>query len=246
MNVLVIGSQGRLGQKVSQKIRETTGMKLFEMVRKKSKDSECLTFQDLPKQDYIVFDASSVEKLNDTLSWLSQNPCPYVLAVTGFDEGQREKLKQLSAQMPILISSNLSVKINLLLKSLLMVSPFLNGVKIVIEEVHHVQKKDKPSGTALWISNQLNKALPRIRKVIFLDQWPSTLDDSTIYIVSHRQDAELGQHVISIFDQDEKIQFSHQAFDRSVFSKGAIEAMRFICLQKNGLYDMQDVFKKEQ
>lgn len=150
---------------------------------------------------------------------------PLLIASTGHTPEQKKELENLAKQIPILVAPNLSPGIALLLSLL---EPLLSArtpSRMSLEETHRAGKKDKPSGTALSIEQELRKK-----------------SDVLSPIISHRIDGKPVEHRLLFSFPGEELEISHRALDRNVYAIGAIEALLFLIGKEPGLYSMKEVF----
>ncbi len=150
-----------------------------------------------------------------------------VIGTTGLSEDEKNKIKEASADIPIVFSPNMSVGVNLLFKLVGDTSKVLgNEYEISILEAHHEQKKDAPSGTA--------KEMAGIVKSV---KGP----DTDVAISSIREGEIVGEHTITFESEEDLIEITHSAKTRDIFAKGALKAAKFIAGKKSGLFAMKDV-----
>jgi len=167
-----------------------------------------------------------------------------VIWTTGLDNNQLSKLKELSKNIPIVYSPNMSIWINLLLEVLRSISNVLysKGFDIEIVEMHHRYKKDSPSGTALKLAEVI-KSQTWISKIIYgregIDLNGRTKDEMAVFAL--RGGGVVGQHSVIFASDEEIIEISHNALDRAVFAKWALEAAKWIVDKSKGFYSMKDV-----
>jgi len=168
-----------------------------------------------------------------------------VIGTTGFSAEQQEQLDDILKAAPTVVAANYSVGVNLALNLIQQASAVLNqDYDAEIYEAHHKHKVDAPSGTAL----AMGKALAAGRNV--------KLDDVAVYaregITGAREKGSIGfsvvrggnivgDHQAMFIGDEERIEINHFASDRMVFAKGAMRAALWLCQQKAGRYDMQDV-----
>ena len=174
----------------------------------------------------------------------SETKTPVIVCTTGLSVEQIEELHAVSDQVAVLKSANMSVGINLIEQILKEAAPKLlaAGFDCEIVEKHHNQKLDAPSGTALALADAVNESAGGDYEYVF--------DRSTrrekrpkkeIGISSVRAGSIVGDHDVIFAGQDEVITFSHTAYSRAIFAKGAVEAAKFLAGKPAGFYDMQDV-----
>ena len=171
-----------------------------------------------------------------------QIPC--VVCTTGLSEEELNYVREASKKVAILRSANMSLGINMLLKLLKEATGILApaGFDIEIVEKHHNLKLDAPSGTALALADSINEELD--------NQYEYVFDRSTrrqqrpkkeIGISSVRGGTIVGDHDVIFAGTDEVITFSHTAYSKAVFGKGAIQAAKFLKGKGPGHYQMSQV-----
>ena len=142
---------------------------------------------------------------------------------TGLNLLQKKALKKASKTIPVFYGENMSGGIFLLTKWLK--NLFNEETEILIEDIHHKNKKDKPSGTAL----RLEKSLPAFLK-------------KKVKIKSLRKGREFGTHRILIKSSEEVLILEHRALKRELFAKGALQALFFILKKEKGYYSTPDLY----
>ena len=194
----------------------------------------------------VVIDFSSVKATDDMLDFCAKKGLPVVLCTTGLSAEQLERVKAASEQVAILRSANMSMGINLLLKLLKEAAPVLAdaGFDIEIVEKHHNQKVDAPSGTALALADAVNAGMEEKYAYVYdRSQRREKRPKQEIGISAVRGGTIVGDHDVIFAGTDEVITFSHMAYSRAVFAKGAIQAARFLAGKPAGLYSMSDVIE---
>ncbi|MBI2154991.1 MAG: 4-hydroxy-tetrahydrodipicolinate reductase [Candidatus Rokubacteria bacterium] len=168
-----------------------------------------------------------------------------VIGTTGFTAPQREEIGRLAQKVPILVSPNMSVGVNLAFKLLAQMAQTLGDeYDVEITEVHHRFKKDAPSGTALRMAEVIAEALGRDlgRVAVYGRQGtPGERKRDEIAILSGRSGDVVGEHTASFGNLGERLELTHRAHSRDTFARGALRAARFIAGAPPGLYSMQDV-----
>ena len=192
----------------------------------------------------VVIDFSNASAVDRLLEACGKKKLPVVLCTTGLSEGQLEKVKEISAVIPVLRSANMSLGVNLLLKLLKDAAKVLApaGFDMEIVEKHHNQKVDAPSGTAIAMADSINEALN--------GEYTYNYDRSgerkkrekkEIGIAAVRGGNIVGEHEVIFAGEDEVIEFGHTAYSKAVFAKGAVAAAGFLAAREPGLYNMSDV-----
>lgn len=192
----------------------------------------------------VVIDFSTAVAIDNMLEACIAKNLPVVLCTTGLSDEQLAKVDEASKKIAILRSANMSLGINVLLKLLKEATAVFApaGFDIDIVEKHHNLKLDAPSGTAIALADSINEELNGEYEYVY--------DRSTrrekrpikeIGISAVRGGTIVGDHDVIYAGPDEVITFSHRAYSKGVFGKGAIEAAKFLAGQAAGMYDMSDV-----
>lgn len=192
----------------------------------------------------VIIDFASAKAIDKLLDYIETRKIPVVLCTTGLSEEQLARVEEVSKKVAVLKSANMSLGINTLFKVLKSVSPLLAeaGFDIEIVEKHHHFKVDAPSGTALALGDAINESLPEKYEYKFdrsQDRIPRPKNE--IGFSSVRGGTIVGEHDVIFAGEDEVITFSHTAYSKSVFAKGAVEAAKFLKGQPAGHYTMKEV-----
>ncbi|GIV26325.1 MAG: 4-hydroxy-tetrahydrodipicolinate reductase [Bacteroidia bacterium] len=163
---------------------------------------------------------------------------PVVVGTTGWYE-HLEEIKKLclESNQALLYASNFSIGVNLFFKINQFVASLLKQYPeydVSITEVHHTQKKDAPSGTAITLAEQILPHYPQ------KNNWNLQKDGNNLYIRANRAGDEKGFHQINYQSSIDEISISHHAFSRKGFALGAVLAAEFI-KDKKGVFQMKDV-----
>jgi 4-hydroxy-tetrahydrodipicolinate reductase len=170
-----------------------------------------------------------------------------VIGTTGFAAAQREEIERLAREIPIFLSPNMSVAVNVAFRVLADMARLLGeDYDVEITEVHHRFKKDAPSGTAAHMAQVVAQALGRdLTKVGVYGRHgvPGARTQQEIGIHSVRSGDSVGEHTVSFASLGERLELTHRALNRDTYVRGALRAARFIAQAKPGLYSMQDVLQ---
>lgn len=191
-----------------------------------------------------VIDFSVAPAVDALLDYCGQEKIPCVLCTTGLTNEQLNKVKKTSEHVAILKSANMSLGINLLLKLLKEAAGILApaGFDMEIVEKHHNQKLDAPSGTALALADSINEEFAGAYEYVYdRSKARQKRDAKEIGISAVRGGTIVGDHDVIFAGADEVITFSHMAYSKAIFGKGAIQAAKFLAGKPAGMYDMQDV-----
>jgi 4-hydroxy-tetrahydrodipicolinate reductase len=170
-----------------------------------------------------------------------------VIGTTGFAAAQREEIERLAREIPILLSPNMSVAVNVAFRVLGEMARLLGeGYDVEITEIHHRFKKDAPSGTAAHLAEIVAHSMGRdLTKVGVYGRHglPGARTQQEIGIHSIRSGDSVGEHTVSFGSLGERLELTHRALNRDTYVRGALRAARFIAQAQPGLYSMQDVLQ---
>lgn len=246
--VIMHGCNGKMGQTISGLIAADPEVELVAGIDARDDGHNPYpVFTEIEKCDVeadCLIDFSAAPAVDRMLDYCVSRKLPCVLCTTGLSEEQLQKVKASSEQVAILKSANMSLGINLLLKMLKEATAVLAAADFDIEivEKHHNLKVDAPSGTALALADSINEELNQ--------EYAYTYDRSTrrekrpkkeIGISAVRGGTIVGDHDVIFAGADEVITFSHRAYSKAVFGKGAVQAAKFLAGKPAGMYDMADV-----
>ena len=240
-NIAINGFFGKMGQAIlleSQDLKSckvTIGCDQKELVEKKSIDNIILT-TDLSKhvKDFdVVIDFSLPEPSLNIARICSELKKPLVIGTTGFSKSDLDMIVDYSNKIPILIAPNMSIGVNASFNAITILSRLLPNYKVHIEETHHKNKVDSPSGTALKFANIVCDARG-------VNLGNITSKDCPVTFQSHRQDKEIGKHTITFRGPEDQIEFTHTADNRNIFANGALKTARWLSQQKPGYYNYQN------
>ncbi len=170
---------------------------------------------------------------------------PAVIGSTGFTPEERRLAAELAKGIPAVIAPNMSVGVNLCFKVLGDVARALgDDFDVEIVELHHNRKKDAPSGTAVRMGEVVAEALGRDFGKVANYHREGICGERTreeIGMQTVRGGDIIGEHTVYFIGQGERIEITHRAMTRDMFSRGAVRAAKWAVSQPPGIYDMQDV-----
>lgn len=168
-----------------------------------------------------------------------------VIGTTGFNGEQKALIQEMSQELAIVLSPNMSIGINLCFELIKQAAKVLGeSADIEIIEAHHRHKVDAPSGTALKMGELICDTVNRnLEKVALYGRNGITKarDRQTIGFSTIRAGDIVGEHTVMFACEGERIEISHRASSRSSFAMGAIRAAKWLESKKEGLYSMADV-----
>ena len=203
------------------------------------------TLDECPEAD-VVIDFSNASAVEGLLRYCVKKKLPVVVCTTGLSPEQAAVLDRASEGTAVLKSANMSLGINLIEALLAQAAPKLAaaGFDIEIVEKHHNQKVDAPSGTALALADACNGALSEPYEYVYdRSNRRQKRPVKEIGISAVRGGSIVGDHDVIFAGQDEVITFSHRAYSRAVFGKGAVEAAKYLVGKPAGYYTMSDVLR---
>lgn len=168
---------------------------------------------------------------------------PVVIGTTGLSEEQLAHIEEAARGVPIMLAPNMSVGVNLLRDVVRELSAKLEGYDIELVESHHRNKKDAPSGTALFLARAAAEGLGQVLEevAVYGREGVSPRADGEIGIHALRGGAVVGEHRIVFYSQGEEVEVVHRALSRRTFADGALRAAKFVAGAESGLYSMRDV-----
>lgn len=199
---------------------------------------------DIKEDADVLIDFSHPSLLSDLIAFsASGKKIPLVLCTTGYTADQVDYIREMSIQLPIFYSRNMSLGINLLIELSKKAALVLgNEFDIEIIEKHHNQKIDAPSGTALMIADAISDIMPEKPRYMY-DRHSQRIkrDKNEIGIHSVRGGTIVGEHEVIFAGRHELLSLSHSAQSKELFANGAVNASLFMCGKAPGLYDMSDM-----
>jgi len=240
----ISGCLGRMGQELvnqSKKDNRINYVGGFDI-----KDTHKIINKIFDKSD-VVIDFSSPLAIKKNIDLAISNKTALVIGTTGLNEKNINQLKNASKKIPILVSSNMSLGVNLLFNLVEKTASILKDADYDIEiaETHHKHKKDAPSGTAISLGEYAAKGRKtKLKKVKVLDRTKKTIarKKGDIGFSVTRGGEVPGEHTVSFIGHNDRIDLFHKASNRSIFVSGAIEASIFVSKKKRGFFNMKDLF----
>ncbi len=251
INLAISGCLGRMGQQLIRYSKNNKNFKLAALTENKAISKKIAgikldvnTEQAFKKTDVII-DFTVPNCTLDILKIASKLKKRVVIGTTGFTQKEEIIIKKFSKKIPILKAGNMSLGVNLLMYLTEIASKSLNDEYLSkVFEVHHKHKKDYPSGTALMLGKGIadgkNKNLYNIigRKFLNKKSFPY---GKKINFNSIRKGEIIGEHEVTFSSGKEIIKLNHEAFDRALYSDGALTAAKWLNNKKPGLYSMRDL-----
>jgi len=251
INLAISGCLGKMGQQLIKSSKSNKNFKLVTLTENKLSNKmiagiklDLNTDQAFSKTD-IIIDFTIPKCTLDILKIATKLRKRVVIGTTGFTQKEEDLIKKYSKKIPILKAGNMSLGVNLLMYLTEVASKSLNDDYFSkIFEVHHKHKKDYPSGTALMLGKGIadgkNKNFYNLIGKKFLNKkfFPY---GKKINFNSIRKGEIIGEHEVTFSSGKEIIKLNHEAFDRALYSDGALTAAKWLISKKPGLYSMRDL-----
>lgn len=247
VEVILHGCNGRMGQMLSELISKDEEMKVVAGIEPSGEAKNDYpvykSFDELKETADVIIDFSTASAIDSLLDYCEKTHTPLVLCSTGLSEAQLDRVERLAKVSAVLVSANMSLGINVLLKLLKNVTKTLyeNGFDIEIVEKHHNQKLDAPSGTALALADVMKDELDDISYNLDRSKVRKKRERNEIGISAVRGGTIVGEHEVIFAGTDEVIEIKHTAYSRAIFAKGAMSAAKFLSGKSAGKYSMSDV-----
>ena len=251
INLAITGCLGRMGQQLIKSSKSNNNFKIVALTeskiinKKMSRIKLDINTNEAFKKADVIIDFTIPKCTLEILKIASKLKKRIVIGTTGFTQNEERTIKKYAKKIPILKAGNMSLGVNLLMYLTEIVSGSLgdNYLSKVLE-VHHKHKKDHPSGTALMlgkgIANGKNKNLYNLIGKKFLNK-KSFPFGKKINFNSIRKGEVIGEHEVSFSSGKEIIKLNHEAFDRALYSDGALSAAKWLSNKRDGLYSMRDL-----
>jgi 4-hydroxy-tetrahydrodipicolinate reductase len=251
INLAISGCLGRMGRQLIKSSKNNKNFKLVALTENKTISKKIAgiklninTEQGFKKTDVII-DFTVPSCTLEILKIASKLKKRVVIGTTGFTQKEEILIKKFSKKIPILKAGNMSLGVNLLMYLTEVASKSLSDEYLSkVFEVHHKHKRDYPSGTALMLARGIadgkNKNLYNLIGKKFLNK-KSFPYGKKINFNSIRKGEIIGEHEVTFSSGKEIIKLNHEAFDRALYSDGALAAAKWLINKKPGLYSMRDL-----
>lgn len=253
LNIGVFGASGKVGGLLVREIQKHADLCLSSVFVRQNLSMHLA--QVLPEDTFVtndleqflahcalVIDFSLPRAALGLLQALLERPLPLVSGTTGLEEQTWHAIQELSQIVPVLHAPNMSIGMAILNKIVGLVARDLKQADIEIVEMHHRYKKDAPSGSALILGQSCAQARNLDFTRVYQKQRENQRQESEIGFASLRGGDMVGKHTVGFYLEGEYLELNHTATDRNIFAKGALEAARWLVLQKPGLYNIQNLY----
>ena len=251
INLAITGCMGRMGQQLIKSSKSNNNFRLVTLTENRIINKKFNGIKPEPNNEIafektdIIIDFTIPKCTIEVLKIASKLKKRVVIGTTGFTQKEDKIIKKYSKKIPILKAGNMSLGVNLLMYLTEIASKSLdNNYLSKIFEIHHKHKKDYPSGTALMLGKGIadgkNKDLLNLIGKKFLNK-KNFPYGKKINFNSIRKGEIIGEHEVKFSSGKEIITLNHEAFDRTLYSDGALTAAKWLMKKKPGLYSMRDL-----
>ncbi len=255
INLTITGCMGRMGRQLIKSSKLDKNFKLSGLTETKKINKKIngikveINSENVIKNSDVIVDFTTPKCTLDILKIALRCKKKVVIGTTGFSKREESLIKKYSKKIPILKAGNMSLGINLLMYLTEIASKALDEKYLSkVFEIHHKFKKDYPSGTALMLGKGIAVGKNRNFYKFIGKKYLNKKDfpyGNKINFNSIRKGNIIGEHEVSFSSGKEIIKLNHEAFDRALYSEGALTAAKWLNSKKSGLYSMRDVLNFE-
>ena len=256
LNLAICGGYGRMGKAIYETITEDSvinknfNIKYIIDVSDKNLFPKGIEYSSslekiIQENIDIVIDFTPPVSTIENLKAAVKKKIPFVSGTTGFTKEQLSEFNSLSKQGKIFYAPNFSIGINVMQKLLTKAAELLKeDYDIEIVEMHHNQKVDAPSGTALKLHDTLINSYPDYKTIYGREGETGKRPKKEIAIHTLRGGDVIGDHKVIFAGNGERIEIGHKAVSRRVFASGVLKACLFMSgVREDGLYGMDDLMR---
>ena len=251
INLAITGCLGRMGQQIIKSVKNDKNFKLVAITESKKSNKKIngvkidVNTKQTFKKAHLIIDFTVPKCTFQILRIATKLKKRVVIGTTGFTKKEENLIEKFSKKIPILKAGNMSLGINLLMYLTEVTSSSLGkNFLSKIYEIHHKHKKDYPSGTALMLGKGIAVGKRKNfysligKKYLNKKNFPY---GNKINFNSVRKGEIIGEHEVKFSSGKEIITLNHEAFDRALYSEGALSAAKWLMSKKPGLYSMRDL-----
>ena len=246
MKAIINGYSGTMGQVLTKCILADEEVELVAGVSPVHHDandqfSTYSSFAEVKEEADVVIDFSNPLALDGILEYCLNTKTPVVFATTGYNDEEMAKIHEAAKQIPVFLSFNMSLGVNILLKLVKEAAKNLENFDIEIIEKHHNKKVDSPSGTAVMIANAVKEIREQSEFIYGRHGRTGKRQQNEVGIHAVRGGTIVGEHSAIFAGNDEILEINHSARSKNVFAEGAIAAAKYLVNQDPGFYNMDDM-----
>ena len=251
INLAITGCMGRMGQQIIRTVKSNSSFKIVSLTENKHMNKKInginlsVNNEDSFKRANLIIDFTIPKCTFEVLELAVKLKKRVVIGTTGFNKKEEILIKKFSKKIPILKAGNMSLGINLLMYLTEIASSSLGkNFLSKIFEIHHKHKKDYPSGTALMLGKGIAIGKKRNFYTLLGKRYLNKKTfpySKKINFNSIRTGKVIGEHEVKFSSGKEIITLNHEAYDRALYSEGALLAAKWLMNKKAGLYTMRDL-----
>jgi 4-hydroxy-tetrahydrodipicolinate reductase len=262
IKAIVAGAAGRMGKRIIHMIQQNEEITLagaFEMPDHPNKGEDAGqvagtgesgvriagSLEEVIDQGDVLIDFTAPQATLENLRAAVSQKLAMVIGTTGITGDMLEEAEALAGKIKCVLAPNMSVGVNVMFKIAGEMARILgNDYDMEILEVHHRQKKDAPSGTAIRLAQTMADTVGRDLEKVAVYERKGIIGkrtDEEIGIQTWRAGDITGEHTVMFGGIGERLELIHRAHNRDNFARGAVRAAVWVMTQAEGLYDMQDV-----
>lgn len=252
VRLILSGCNGKMGRVITRSVADRCDCKIVAGFDINTESQHGFPVYAHPENCNVeadaIIDFSHPSALDGVLAYAKSHRLPVVIATTGLNAEQIEKVQQAASDVPVFFSANMSLGISLLMDLVQKAAAVLgNDFDVEILEKHHNRKVDAPSGTALMLADAVSQNLPYEPDYVYERHTAHhPRDKKEVGISSIRGGTIVGEHDVIFAGHDEVITLSHTAMSKEIFAVGAINAALFLTTQPAGSYCMKDLVAAAQ
>lgn len=244
-NLILCGCNGKMGAAVQNFVNHREDCTIVAGVDISGNNNSSFpvyrSLSDVKETAQVVVDFSHPAALSSILEYCrSHKGVAAVLCTTGYSAEQTKEIQEAAKELPLFYSRNMSLGVNLLIELAKKAEAVLgDAFDVEIVEMHHNQKIDAPSGTALMIADAINQVRDNSMNYVYdRHSQRKKREKKEIGLHSVRGGTIVGEHQVIFAGQSEVITLSHSAQSKELFAAGAVNAAVYMAGKTPGLYDM--------
>ncbi len=245
MKVIVCGASGRMGKELIGAIEGGFGCATLAAATDIVLPIvNCPAYTDISlvrEEADIIIDFSHHSATKSLVEYAISKKLPLIIATTGQTEEEKEMINEAAKEIPIFYSGNMSIGIALLVSLVKQAVRIFPDADVEITEVHHNQKVDVPSGTALMLAEGVREARDGCGNFVIGRHENGKRKVGEIGIHSLRMGRVVGEHEVRIDTGSQTLTLSHKSHSRALFAEGALTAASYLLTKERGLYSVNDM-----
>ncbi len=249
INIILSGCNGKMGQVITRLANEDSDINIVCGCDINTESTQGYpVYDDINKFEGkadVIIDFSHPNSFNNIVTYCKKTKTPVLMATTGLSPEQISALDELSQNVAVFRSANMSIGINLLINLVKQTAVLLEDkFDIEIIEKHHNLKIDAPSGTALMIADEISESLCTKPEYVYdRHSQRKKRDKKEIGLHAVRGGTIVGEHEVLFAGNNEMIEIKHTATSKEVFAEGSLRGAKFLAGRCPGMYSMKDLIE---